>query len=661
MKQMKPLYQKNTANYPRLATDVLFSDYQNEYAYQGFVDHAIRNIESVQLLDDACWHRFVTQFLDHTDTECGWKGEYWGKMMRGACLTYSYTKNEKLYRTLTKTICEMLDAADETGRISSYPVSMELRAWDLWDRKYVLLGMQYFLEICRENDLKKRIIDSMCRQADYIMTKIGNDDEKKIPITKATRNWRGLNSSSLLEPIVRLYNITGNQKYFDFATYIVDCGGTSVANIFELAYQNDFPPYQYPVTKAYEMTSCFEGLLEYYRITGIEKYKIALIHYADQILKTEFTVIGSAGCTHEQFDHGFVRQANTTNAALMQETCVTVTLMKFFYQMTLLTGESKYVDAFEFALYNAYFGAFNTEKKIDDCIRSELPNLSQYPPLPFDSYSPLTAGTRGRGIGGLQLMPDGHYYGCCACIASAGNGLIPKMQLMTSRNGFAMNLYINGTVRSITPNGTPIVFRVDTQYPKHGSVNISIETEAEETFTLALRNPAWSKTTAVGVNGERSTVTDEYILLSKHWKNGDRVTIELDMRTKALYPVSYGTDILMTKTIWEEDYIIPTFDREDPKAKYHIALRRGPVLLAQENRLGYSVDDPIDPQIQADGFVDVTLSDGANAPYPNLVEAFVPLSDGTKMLVTDYASAGKTWNNDSKMAVWMLTQQPANH
>ena len=176
--------------------------------------------------------------------------------------------------------------------------------------------MQYYLEICQDEEFKETIVKSMCRQVDYLISKIGDPEDGKILITKATRHWRGLNSASILEPIVRLYRLTKEKKYFDFASYIVACGGTDVANIFELAYQKQLYPYQYPVTKAYEMMSCFEGLLEYYRETGIEKYKQAVINFADMVLESDFTIIGSCGCTHELFDHSTVRQANTTNGVI---------------------------------------------------------------------------------------------------------------------------------------------------------------------------------------------------------------------------------------------------------------------------------------------------------------------------------------------------------
>lgn len=175
---------------------------KNQWKLHGIVDDSVKFIEKVQLLRSDLWTRFVQQFKEDADFEAGWRGEYWGKMMRGACFVYEYSRNPQLYQALTDTIEDMLTAQDELGRISSYAVSHEFDGWDLWARKYVLLGMQYFMEICTDEELKDRITDSMCRQVDYLIEKIGDPQDGKILITKATRHWRGLNSSSILEPIV---------------------------------------------------------------------------------------------------------------------------------------------------------------------------------------------------------------------------------------------------------------------------------------------------------------------------------------------------------------------------------------------------------------------------------------------------------------------------
>ena len=626
----------------------------NEFKFDGILNETFDFVENTQLLREDLWNKFVTQFIEKSDsTDAGWRGEFWGKMMRGACFVYSYTKNEELYKILTETIVDMIECAEENGRISTYTLETEFDGWDLWSRKYVLLGMQYFLEICKDKELYDCIVDSMRAQVDYLIEKIGKTEDGKKLITKATRHWRGLNSSSILEPVVRLYSLTKEQKYFDFAKYIVDEGGTDVVNIFDLAYENNLMPYQYPVTKAYEMTSCFEGLLEFYRITGVEKYKTAIINFADRILETDFTVIGCCGCTHELFDNSTVRQANTTNDRIQQETCVTVTLMKFFYQLTLLTGNSKYADAFEISLYNAYLGSVNTENQLTPDTVSEHPEW-KHEPMPFDSYNPLTADIRGKAIGGRRYLSDNSYYGCCACIGSAGIGLVPKMQILTTKSGFSINLFVNGTTKTKTLSGNEIEFVTKTEYPKYGDVEITVKISKPEEFEVLVRNPAWSKDTKISVNGKDECVTEGYISLKKEWESGDTIKLCLDMRTEAVFPIPYGTRILMNEVIWGANYMISTYDVEDPKAKDHIALRRGPVMLAQDSRLGYSLDNPIDVKVNADGFVDVVLDE--TKEFKTIFGAKIPLTNGEFLKTCDYASAGKIWDDKEKSAVWMLTK-----
>lgn len=648
------MYKQNTANYPRLKTDVYFTDYNNTYSYSGFMDNAIRYIENKQLLDTVLWKRFVEQYrMEDADYDEGWRGEYWGKMMRGASLTYAYTKNPELYDVLTATVEDMMSCQEEDGRLSSYARNHEFHQWDMWGRKYVLLGMQYFLEICEDEAFAEKVVKSMCAQTDYIMEHVG-DGEGKTRITQTSDYWKGLNSSSILEPVVRLYNITNDKRYLDFATHIVNCGGSEFFDIFKVAYEDKFYPYQYAFTKAYEMTSCFEGLLEYYRVTGDEKCRDAVIRYADKVLETEFTIIGSCGCSHENFDHSVVRQANTTNGP-SQETCVTVTMMKFMYQLTLFTGDSKYADIFERALYNAYLGSFNTEDAIEANARERFPNCIEEP-LPFGSYSPLTAGLRGQLLGGPKLMADNHYYGCCACMGAAGNGLVPKMALMTSKDGFAMNLYINGVTETTTPDGNAVKFITETAYPVWGNIKVTLKLAKSESFTLKLRNPEWSKTTKVSVNGKGIAVNDGYIAIDRVWNDGDVVDLELDMRTRAEYPIPYGEQITMSKALLTNSfYVIPVYDVEDPMAKHHIALLRGPVVLAQDNRLGYSVDDPVTVKV-TEGYVDTEVVENKTTSFDTIMEVKVPLEDGTKMTLIDYSSAGKTWTEESKMAAWILTK-----
>lgn len=104
--------------------------------------------------------------------------------------------------------------------------------------------------------------------------------------------------------------------------------------------------------------------------------------------------------------------------------------------------------------------------------------------------------------------------------------------------------------------------------------------------------------------------------------------------------------------------MIPTYDREDPLAKYHVALRRGPLVLAVESRLGVDVGKPLDIAVDNSGYVAAVFPETDIAPYEHIIELSIPTNDGGHFRVTDYASAGKLWTNESKMAAWILTRLP---
>ncbi len=622
------LYKDHPFCYNRLDTDTLFALPSGSISLNGKLDYAIRFIEDYQLMSPALWAKFVTQFRDTDpkadDGNFGWRGEYWGKMMRGACFTYAYTKNEKLYEILEETVKDMMTTQDSLGRISSYSVEKQYNGWDIWARKYVLLGMQYFIEICKDKTLIAEITECMKKQADYLISTIGREEDGKILITKTSDFWLGMNSSSLLEPIVRLYNITKEKKYLDFAEYIIDCGVicTPEVSIFELAYEDKLDPHQYPTVKAYEMMSCFEGLIEYYRITKNEKWKTAIINFANRVIKTEISVIGCSGCRHELFDNTVVRQTNTEYGGVIQETCVTVTWMKFCYQLLCLTGNPIYADQIEKSVYNALLGAINFGKN------------KANGDLPFDSYSPLLYSTRFRGIGGKQIMADGSFYGCCACIGSAGTGLIGMSAVMLSDNGFTVNLYANSEFTVPTPDGSNIKVKIETNYPADGCIKLTFLDDCTKALNVSLRIPEWSVNTSAYVCGESASVNaGKYASFDRVWKCGDTVTLELDMRC------------ILSKA---------TPDKNDKNSQYHVSLRRGPIALARDIRLPGDFESIVNFAPDENGAVPCTPSDKCDFEH-DLCFA-VKEANGNEIIMVDYASAGLTWDEDSMTTVWMATK-----
>ena len=585
----------------------------------GIFDKMRSFIEENQIYDGELWERFVEIFTyPADDNDLGWRGEYWGKMMRGASSVYAYTHDEALYNVLKKAVEDLLLAADGDGRISSYSREVELDGWDMWGRKYVLLGLQYFCEVCHEQALVDRCTEEMCRQLDYIIAHVGRGEGKK-PITSASRHWLGANSCSVLEPVVRLYNATGKKAYLDFADYIVDVcyGNENELNIFKLAYEDQLDPHQYPEQKAYETMSCFEGLIEYYRVRGGEKHLAACVNFARRVLESEISIIGCCGCRHELFDNTRLSQVNPEKNGVMQETCVSVTWMKFCGQLLRLTGDAKYADAIEQTFFNAYLGAFNfLHRPFTYVTRGES---HQYT-LPIDSYSPLRAGRRGFKIGGFKdLKPEGRYYGCCVCIAPMGLGTLAETAILRSECGFVINSYLDG---HLACDG--VKFRVTSGYPYEGAVKITVE--GEGTFELALRVPAWSRETTLVLNGERVAAERGYTKIARTWKCGDTIELGLD---DGVYPILPPQDS-------------PYFDR-------YIALRRGAITLAIDKRIS---DPRAKVAIPDSGKLETVAVVCPELPYYN-VSLGVKQTDGSILRVVDYASAGTTFDENSECAAWM--------
>ncbi len=568
-----------------------------------------------QLMDKPQWDKFVYVFTERPDqNDLGWRGEYFGKMMRGACLTYRYLPNDELYAILYDTVKGILDAQDADGRITTYIKEAEFGGWDMWTRKYVIVGCLYFYGICRDEAFKTRIITAMKRQADYLIEKLGED---KLSILDTSQWWGGLNSSSILEPIVELYKLTGEDKYLTFAKYILEAGGCKHGNLLDLAEEGKLMPYEYPVVKAYEMMSYFEGALAYYEVTGETRYLNVVEKFVDAVRDTDITIIGCAGCTHELFDHSAVKQTEETEPlAIMQETCVTVTWMRLQERLLRLTGKAIYADGIEQAALNALYGSLNYEG---------LPQLSKEENirvngLPFDSYSPLTFKARGIGIGGYKKFSTGGYYGCCACIGAAGTALFPLMSIMTQADGFVLNEYNNGTVIATTPAGNPITLTLSGYFFDEGHATVTLALDAPETFTLRLRVPAWSHEPTITVNGETCAVNSGYVDLTREWKNGDNLTLDCN----------------------------PEVEITELNGK--IAFTFGALALARdEQKESGNIEAPVIP-ILHNGKLIVNQLDVETG---EIVRFLVKTADGD-LLLTDYASCGKHWMEErNRISVWL--------
>ena len=575
---------------------------ENAIQAQGIMDDAVRFVIDHQLKDRKTWKLYIDVFTSRVDSaDERWRGEYFGKQMRGACYAYMYTHDEALYDILTWAAEEIIKTQDDYGRISTYTVDHEFCGWDMWCRKYVLTGLQHYYRICKDESLKAKILTACCKHLDYIADKIGSG---KIEITSTSMWWGAVNSCTILEPTVELYKMTGCEKYLDFAKYIISTGGSSDCNLIELALDGSLMPYQYPVTKAYEMMSFYEGLIAYYEVTKEQKYLDAAQRFFDAVAQSDITIIGCAGCTHELFDNSAVKQTEYSEQ-IMQETCVSVTWIRVMARMYLLTGEAKYYDQIERTGYNALYGSLNTEQ----CMQKELVSGEYLPAKTFDSYSPLYMNSRGRGIGGFLTFANGEYGGCCVAIGACGVSLMPLLAVVCDENSVYVNQQFSGTATVKDKMGKDVLLAFQNQQDV-----CSITVRADCDLNIRIRNPKWCKDMLVNGNAVSGT---QYYDASGNYKAGDKIVFT-----------------------WKRSL-------EKHRINDKIAFTYGQIVLAADSaKSASSIELPVSvsekPQYQV-----------LEPQKGELVRLQCQTDNGT-VLLTDYQSCGKNWTQANNMiSVWL--------
>jgi DUF1680 family protein len=551
-------------------------------------------------------------------------GEMWGKLVRSGSLFYRYTADAELKTILDAAVADLLSTERPNGSISCVPPEQQPETSDLWERKYVLIGLQDYYEYV---DPRPEILESLKRQVDCLISQLGKPPKTSILDIGWSHGGYGQNhieSSTLLEPVVRLYKMTGEQRYLDFAEYIVSEGGCLEANLFEAAY-NNVPPYRmckvYP--KAYDTLSLFEGLVEFYRCTGNDYYRQCAWNLFENVRKYEITIIGNGGSDQpyhptvagEAFGNTAIEQTNP-HMTRMMETCTGVTWMKYCSHLLRLEGHPPCVDEIEKYVYNGLIGAMKPDGRgfsYVNLLNGVKTNDSGWG-WDFDSQ-------QSDGGGKLHVT-------CCNLNGPEGLAYIPYIAVMQdSQRNPVINLYNAATVTTQTPNGRPLVLDIVTDFPQSGQVKIKVKVDSPEVFTLKLKIPSWSENTLLASKKQQHPVPQpgNYAEIKKKWLPGDEIDLMLDMRCQ-LIPAPKGGST-------------PNSDR-------YQALRYGPLVLSRNSETDPDYNRPVTILADHNGVVD---AQPAIAPDGSLV-FHIPTSTGA-IPMSPYAGING-WNG-AKIQTWL--------
>lgn len=570
----------------------------------GYVGDRIDGCIATRVLAQDVDH--ITDPFYHKNDTASWQTEFWGKWVQGAIGSYRYNHDPRLLDKITKSVKSIIDSQQADGYIGNYAPTHHLAQWDVWGRKYTALGLLSYYRLTGD----KKALESARRLIDHLMTEVG-PGLVEIP---SVGNYHGMAASSVLEPVVYLYNATGDPKYLDYAKYIVASWETPEGpKLISKALAGEDVAARFPHPddwfspengqKAYEMMSCYVGLLELYKLTGNPAYLHAVEKTVENIVDKEINIAGS-GSAFESWYHGKDFQTHPTYHTM--ETCVTFTWMQLCDKLLELTGKPFYADQIEKTMYNALLAS----------LKDDSSQIAKYSPIEGHRFE-------GEEQCGLHIN-------CCNANGPRGFALIPDFAVKTAPGKIDLNYYGDMTATA-SIDGTPVEISQQSSYPAGNSASITVNPQKARKFTLNLRIPLWSDATTVKVNGEPVEVTTpgSYLSLDRTWRKGDKIDITFDMPVR----------------IVEQNNMQ--------------AVTRGPIVFARDSRF-------------ADGFVDETAvidrTDGIAKGAKVVPSTFgwitlsVPATLGSNLegtdaerdiLFCDFASSGNTWAPDVRYRVWI--------
>ena len=349
--------------------------------------------------------------------------------------------------------------------------------------------------------------------------------------------------------LCKLYKVTGNKKYLDGARYFVEETGRCTDGHRPSEYSQDHKPIlqqQEIVGHAVRAGYLYSGVADVATLTGDTAYLHALERIWQNMTSKKLFITGGIGSRAQ--GEGFGPNYELYSHTAYCETCAAIANVYWNYRMFLATGESKYIDVCERALYNNVLSGVSLSGD-----RFFYDN-----PLESDGEHERQA-----------------WFGCACCPGNITRFIASVPGYMYAQQGrdIFVNLYAQGTARIGN-----VELEQTTDYPWDGKVSIRIN-KGKGYFALKLRVPGWLK--QAPLDNHLYTYTDNnqppitislccntivaqptaegYITITRQWKKGDVVELCLPMEARR---------------------VLANDNAEDLRGK--VALERGPVVFCLE-------------------------------------------------------------------------------
>jgi DUF1680 family protein len=450
------------------------------------------------------------------------------KWIEAVAFSLASAYDEKLYALAKQVIDIIMAAQDEDGYLNSYFVfKLKKERWSNLKDKHELYCAGHLMQaaIAHYRATGERLfLDLACRLANHIASIFGPKGRVGTP-----------GHPEIEMALVELYRATGKKNYLQLAQFFIDERGKG--HVGGGVYHIDHKPFRdldeivgHAVRSVY--LNC--GAADVYIETGEQALWDALIRLWHSMTERKMYVTAGVGSRYE--GEAFGENYELPNARAYAETCAAIANVMWNWRMLLISGEGRFADAMELALYNGVLSGISLNGK------------------EYFYVNPLAD----RGKHRRQ-----RWFECACCLPNIARLLasLPGYFYSISPEGIWVHLYAQSTAR-LDVMGNSVTVTQHTNYPWNGKVEVILQPTEETSFSLFLRIPSWCRKVEVLVNGEAAkerVQPGKYLEIRRLWRPGDRLQLSFYM------PI---------ERIISHPHLMENTDR--------VALRRGPIIYCVE-------------------------------------------------------------------------------
>ena len=453
------------------------------------------------------------------------------KAVEGVAYSLVNNPNPELEAKMDEWIAKFAAAQWEDGYINTYyTLTTDKQRWTDMDKHEMYCaghmleaGIAYY-----KATGKRTLLDVAQRMVDHAMTQFGPDKRHWVP-----------GHEEIELALCKLYDLTGERKYLDFAYWLLEERGHGYGSYGEgrpwnpLYYQDDVPVRDRRTISGHAVRAMylFCGMADMAAYRDDTGYLEALDSLWLDVTRHHMYVTGGIGVAYRS--EGFSEPYDLPNYDAYCETCASIGMVLWNHRMNEWKGDARYVDVLERSLYNGVLAGISA------------------------------SGDRFFYVNPLASHGDHHrqaWYGCACCpsnvcrfIPSIGNYVYA-----TARDGLWVNLFI-GNQATFKVGRQTVSVALQSQLPREGAFTLTFGSRMKG--DLHLRMPEWTDSYAVTVNGQAAAFTAErgYAVVRGNWKKGDVVAVSMGMPVQQL--------------------------EADPRVKEDVgkrAIRRGPLVYCAE-------------------------------------------------------------------------------